>query len=162
MQENAQDRVEEGRLEEAEAHLTQAEAQLERARAEEEAAEREVGDALREVDTAAHRHREIHFVVNGEPEETERREMTPNEIMSEYGHEDPATNYRCPDRKRTRKRRTIKDARMNRSGSAMGCSSRSFRSDQHRCRTAPSPRAPGCSLTALCPRLQSDNAAREA
>jgi hypothetical protein len=36
---------------------------------------------------------EIHFFVDGEPVETDRREMTPNEIISEFGKKDPATNY---------------------------------------------------------------------
>jgi hypothetical protein len=38
-------------------------------------------------------HREIHFFVDGEPVETDRRELTPNEIIKEFGHKDPATHY---------------------------------------------------------------------
>jgi hypothetical protein len=36
---------------------------------------------------------EIRFTVDGEPCETERREMTPDEIIREFGGKDPATNY---------------------------------------------------------------------
>lgn len=39
-----------------------------------------------------HRH-EIHFTVDGEPFETDKRELTPNEIIKEFGGQDPATNY---------------------------------------------------------------------
>ncbi|MGH9400645.1 MAG: hypothetical protein ACRD2P_00890 [Terriglobia bacterium] len=38
-------------------------------------------------------HHEIHFCVDGEPQETDRREWTPNEIITEFGEKDPATNY---------------------------------------------------------------------
>lgn len=35
----------------------------------------------------------IRFTVDGEPCETERREMTPDEIIREFGGKDPAANY---------------------------------------------------------------------
>jgi hypothetical protein len=35
----------------------------------------------------------IHFVVDGEPEETEQRELTPDQIISEYGKRDQSVNY---------------------------------------------------------------------
>ena len=38
-------------------------------------------------------HHEIHFFVDGEPAETEKQELTPNEIIKEFGHKDPATHY---------------------------------------------------------------------
>lgn len=38
-------------------------------------------------------HHEIHFFVDGEPAETEKQELTPNEIIEEFGHKDPATHY---------------------------------------------------------------------
>jgi hypothetical protein len=38
-------------------------------------------------------HREIHFAVDGEPYETEKREWTPNQIIAEFGHKDPKTHY---------------------------------------------------------------------
>lgn len=39
-----------------------------------------------------HNH-EINFTVDGEPYETEKKEMTPDEIIREYGAKDPANNY---------------------------------------------------------------------
>jgi hypothetical protein len=40
----------------------------------------------------AHDH-EIHFSVDGEPEETRRAVWTPNEIINDFGKKDPSTNY---------------------------------------------------------------------
>ena len=40
-----------------------------------------------------HHHHEIHFFLDGERHETHRREWTPNEIIREFGHADPATHY---------------------------------------------------------------------
>lgn len=37
--------------------------------------------------------REIHFTVDGEPCETDSRELTPNQIITEFAHKDPSTNY---------------------------------------------------------------------
>ncbi|HCG00241.1 MAG TPA: hypothetical protein DEV93_06815 [Chloroflexi bacterium] len=42
---------------------------------------------------AAGQQREIHFRVDGEPCETEHRELTPNQIIKEFGRKDPATHY---------------------------------------------------------------------
>jgi hypothetical protein len=39
------------------------------------------------------RHHEIHFSVDGEPFETDRRDWTPNEIIKTFGDKDPATHY---------------------------------------------------------------------
>ena len=39
-----------------------------------------------------HQH-EIHFFVDGEPHETDKRELTPNEIIKDFGEKDPATHY---------------------------------------------------------------------
>ncbi len=36
---------------------------------------------------------EIRFTVDGEPCETEKQEMTPNEIIREFGGKDPSVNY---------------------------------------------------------------------
>lgn len=80
-------------LETAEAHLRQAEADLESARQVEQAAEREIGVAAEEIRAAEEHHREIHFTVDGEPCETKHRELTPNQIISEFGKQDPATSY---------------------------------------------------------------------
>lgn len=38
-------------------------------------------------------HHEIHFFVDGEPYETDKQVLTPNEIIREFGQKDPATNY---------------------------------------------------------------------
>jgi len=38
-------------------------------------------------------HHEIHFFVDGEPFETDRRDWTPNEIIKTFGDKDPATHY---------------------------------------------------------------------
>jgi hypothetical protein len=38
-------------------------------------------------------HHEIHFFLDGEPQETDKREHTPNEIIKDFGHKDPATHY---------------------------------------------------------------------
>jgi hypothetical protein len=40
-----------------------------------------------------HHHHEIHFFLDGEPHETHRQELTPNEIIKEFGHRDTATHY---------------------------------------------------------------------
>jgi len=56
-------------------------------------AEREVEEAVREIREAEHHHHEIHFSVDGEDHETCQREWTPNQIISEFGKKDPATNY---------------------------------------------------------------------
>jgi hypothetical protein len=92
--------VEERELEQAEAHLKKAETDLRKARAAEavaehaeEAAEHKVDEALQEIKEARHHDHEIHFTVDGEPEETKRREITPDEIIRKFGEKDPATNY---------------------------------------------------------------------
>jgi hypothetical protein len=36
---------------------------------------------------------EIHFILDGEPEETEQRTLTPNSIIRDYGKTDPSTHY---------------------------------------------------------------------
>jgi hypothetical protein len=87
------DGMEERELEQAEDHLRKAEADLEASRAAERTAELEINEALQEIEGAEHHRREIHFVVDGEAEETEKREMTPDEIIRQYGRKDPATNY---------------------------------------------------------------------
>jgi hypothetical protein len=84
--------MKENEFEKAEAHLKKVEADLEAAGAAEKAAEHEVEEALQELKEAEHHH-VIHFTVDGEPCETEKREMTPDEIIREFGGKDPATNY---------------------------------------------------------------------
>ncbi len=85
--------MEEKDIEQAEAHLRKAETDLKAAEAAEEAAEHEIKEALQELKEAEDHHHEIHFTVDGEPCETKRHEMTPDEIIREYGGKDPATNY---------------------------------------------------------------------
>jgi hypothetical protein len=45
------------------------------------------------VQPVKHHHHEIHFTVDGEPFETDQRELTPNQIILDLGHRDPKTNY---------------------------------------------------------------------
>lgn len=82
------------RLERAETDLRTAEAAEEAAEKAEKVAEHEIHEALQEIKEAeAHHHHEIHFTVDGEQYETMKQEMTPDEIIREFGLKDPATNY---------------------------------------------------------------------
>lgn len=55
---------------------------------------RSAGDASAEqLREAEHHHPEIQFTVDGEQYETRKRELTPNQIISEFGKKDPTTNY---------------------------------------------------------------------
>ena len=86
-------------LKQAEAHLKRAEAALETAEydpcaapeAEHEAL-RDIGEAVEEI-REAERHHEIHFSVDGEEFETTKKELTPNQIIEDFGQKDPATHY---------------------------------------------------------------------
>lgn len=87
-------------VKQAEAHLKRAEAALETAQRDEQAAQaaeqtamHEIKDAMEELREAEHHHHESHFKVDGEEYETCKRELTPNEIIREFGKKDPATNY---------------------------------------------------------------------
>jgi hypothetical protein len=84
----------------AEAHLQRAEAELETAQRDERAAQgaeqsalRNIEEAAKEVREAEQHHRTIHFTVDGEECETTERELTPNQIIREFGKKEPATNY---------------------------------------------------------------------
>jgi hypothetical protein len=86
-------------LKQAEAHLKRAEAVLEIALHDpcaapeaERAALREISEAAEEIREAERDH-EIHFSVDGEEYETKKRELTPNQIIREFGQKDPATHY---------------------------------------------------------------------
>ena len=79
-------------LERAEAHLRSAEAELNKAEQEEAAAVRKIEAAVEEIKEAEERH-EIHFLVDGEPHETDRQELTPDEIICKFGERDPGKNY---------------------------------------------------------------------
>lgn len=80
-------------LQAAEAHLHQAEADLATARGTEQKAEHEIDAAVHEIREAEHHSREIHFTLDGEEYETRHHRLTPNQIISEFGKQDPATNY---------------------------------------------------------------------
>ncbi|HKC63266.1 MAG TPA: hypothetical protein VKB86_06490, partial [Pyrinomonadaceae bacterium] len=81
-------------LREAEADLKRAEADLKIAHEAEKVAEEEIEAAIEEIHEAeAHHQHEIHFEVDGEPYETDKRELTPNEIISEFGKKTPADHY---------------------------------------------------------------------
>ncbi len=87
-------------VKQAEAHLQRAEAALENAQRDEQAAQaaeqtamHDIQEAVEELRETEHHQREIHFMVDGEEYETSKRELTPNEIIREFGKKDPATNY---------------------------------------------------------------------
>jgi hypothetical protein len=83
----------------AEEHLKRAEAKLETALADECGAPAAEQAALREIEEAAHdvrkaeHHHEIHFNLDGEEHETSHHKLTANQIISEFGKQDLATNY---------------------------------------------------------------------
>jgi len=86
--------MEEQEFHEAEAHLKRAEADIAVARDAESAAEKEVSEAIHEIEEAEkHHHHEIHFELDGEPFETKKHELTPNQIISEFGKKNPADHY---------------------------------------------------------------------
>ena len=88
------DHMESQECKDAEAHLKRAEADLEVAHEAEKAAEDEIGVAIHEIHEAEeHRHHEIHFDVDGEPYETDKHELTPNQIIVEFGKMNPADHY---------------------------------------------------------------------
>ena len=78
-------------VKQAEADLKKAEAEFERG--EDKAALKHLEEAVQEIKEAEHRHHEIDFTVDGEDYKTTEREMTPNQIIREYGKMDPATHY---------------------------------------------------------------------
>ncbi|MGC9995894.1 MAG: hypothetical protein ABSE79_11270 [Terriglobia bacterium] len=81
-------------LRNAEAHLERAEADLKAAHDAEGAAEGQIEVAIHEIQEAEEHHRhEIHFDVDGEPCETTKHELTPNQIIEEFGKKNPADHY---------------------------------------------------------------------
>jgi hypothetical protein len=73
------------KIEEAEAEIVEAEKDL-------KTAESDLKQARADLEEL--RHHEIHITVDGEPYETDKREMTPNEIIRDFGGGlDPATHY---------------------------------------------------------------------
>jgi hypothetical protein len=82
----------ENELKHAVEELHRAEDELRKAQAEEADAIRHIEKATEEI-IEAERPRLIHFKVEGESYETDRHELTPDQILREYGQRDPATNY---------------------------------------------------------------------
>src|SRR6185437_11791314 len=87
-------------VKQAEAHLHRAEAALDKAQRDEREAQateqralHDIEQAVEELREADNHPREIHFTVDGEEYETTKRELTPNEIIREFGKKDPASNY---------------------------------------------------------------------
>lgn len=86
-------------LKQAEAHLKMAEAALETAEHNpstapeaERAAIRDIHEAVEEIHKVE-RHHEVHFSVDGEEYETNKKRLTPNQIIKDFGQKDPATHY---------------------------------------------------------------------
>ena len=83
-----------GQVKQAIKHLEEAEQHLEHAHAEECRAEEEVRAAEHELEQAEEdRCKETYFYLDGEREVTDQRQLTPNEIIVQYGHKDAATHY---------------------------------------------------------------------
>jgi hypothetical protein len=75
-------------------HVEDAEHRLEHAQAEERQAEEEVHAAEHELEQfEKDRCKGIYFYLDGEREVTHQRDLTPNQIIVEYGHKNPATYY---------------------------------------------------------------------
>jgi hypothetical protein len=77
-------------LEKAEGELQAAEAVLEHALEDVKRAAHAVEEAEEAIEKA---HHVINFMVDGEDYETDRRDWTPNEIISHFGEKDPSTHY---------------------------------------------------------------------
>lgn len=80
--------------------LEQAEAAVEEAEREIKAATQDLGKAQHDLEHAEaeiheieKKHHEIHFFLDGEPCKTDRRELTPNQILLDFGHADTSTHY---------------------------------------------------------------------
>jgi hypothetical protein len=73
-------------IEAAKADMTKADEEIKQSVHELEKAEADLEEARR------HPH-VIHFTLDGEEEETEQREWTPNQIIEKFGYRDPSTNY---------------------------------------------------------------------
>jgi hypothetical protein len=84
--------MENNELNKAEEHLRKAQAELHDAEGAEHKALHEIEEAVEEI-KETERHKLIHFFVDGEPCETEHRELTPNHIIRNFGGRDPNTNY---------------------------------------------------------------------
>lgn len=82
----------ENSIEKTKVDVAHAEADVERAVEELQRATHELEEATREL-AEAEQHRVIHFILDGEPEETERHEWTPNQIIEKFGKKSPASHY---------------------------------------------------------------------
>jgi hypothetical protein len=56
-------------------------------------ADHELERANADLEEARRHSHMIHFTLEGEPEEAERRDWTPNQIITDFGGRDPANNY---------------------------------------------------------------------
>ncbi|MGB8723173.1 MAG: hypothetical protein WA383_20070 [Terriglobales bacterium] len=87
-------------VKQAEVDLKRAEAELGIAQRDEQSAQAAEQAAVTDIDAAVHElreaeahHHEIHFTVDGEECETRKHKLTPNQIISEFGKQDPAISY---------------------------------------------------------------------
>jgi len=81
-----------GEEEKAEEDVRHAKEEIKHAVEELAHAEHDLERAERELEEA-HKHKVIHFEVDGEPEETHQRRWTPDAIIKEFAKKDPATHY---------------------------------------------------------------------
>ncbi len=116
-------------LELAEENLHHAEEKLHKAEVETAQAIREIDAAEAEIEKAVHR--TIHFTVDGEPCQTRKHELTPNEIITEYGKQ--PIEIGTSRRLWVVRARAMRGVEMIQSGCTTVCVSRSFRSVQCRC-----------------------------
>jgi hypothetical protein len=78
---------------EAEADATEADREIERALRHGQEAHQKLEKAEGDLDEARRQPHVIHIWVDGEEFETTQREWTPNQIIADVGHRDPATDY---------------------------------------------------------------------
>jgi hypothetical protein len=80
-------------IEQAKADIGEAKDEIQHGRKDLDAAEQKLEAAEEELAEAHHHPKIIHFSVDGENYETERREWTPNELIEEFSGLDIATHY---------------------------------------------------------------------
>lgn len=80
-------------IEKAKADIDKAKEEIRHGMQDLDAAEKELDAAEKELEDAHHHPKIIHFSVDGENYETERRKWTPNEIIKEFSGLDIATHY---------------------------------------------------------------------
>ncbi|MET4804296.1 E2/UBC family protein [Bradyrhizobium sp. LB11.1] len=80
-------------IEQAKADIGKAKDEIQHGMKDLDAAEQKLDAAEEELEEAHHHPKIIHFSVDAEPYETERREWTPNEIITEFSGLDITTHY---------------------------------------------------------------------